>query len=83
MIRTSSRCLTRQRWRGTLQSPALAQQPLPYMAGPTDNINYVLAVGDPLRPGTMYWCKGSNLDSAPDTNQMEVTDPSEPLVNVA
>jgi len=36
-----------------------------------------------LRPGTLYWCKGSNLDSAPDTNQMDVTDPSEPLVNGA
>ena len=31
--------------------------------------------------GTLYWCKGSNLDSAPDTNQMDVTDPSEPLIN--
>lgn len=63
--------------------PALAQQPLPYMFGPTDNINFVFAVGDPLRPGTLYWCKGNNLDSAPDTNQLEVTDPGEPLVNGA
>ena len=30
-----------------------------------------------------YWCSGSNLDSAPDTNQMDVTDPGEPLVNGA
>lgn len=66
-----------------IAEPALAQQPLPYMWGPTDNINFVYAVGDPLRPGTLYWCKGNNLDSAPDTNQLEVTDPSEPLVNGA
>jgi hypothetical protein len=66
-----------------IAEPALAQQPLPYMFGPTDNINFVFAVGDPLRPGTLYWCKGSNLDSAPDTNQLEVTDPSEALVNGA
>ncbi len=66
-----------------IPEPILAAQPLPYMWGPTDNINYVYAVGDPLRPGTLYWCKGSNLDAAPDTNQQDVTDPSEPLVNGA
>ncbi|HEX5426659.1 MAG TPA: hypothetical protein VFW94_24315 [Candidatus Acidoferrales bacterium] len=66
-----------------IAEPDLAAQPLAYLFGPTDNINYTFAVGDPLRPGTLYWCKGSNLDSAPDTNQMEVTDPSEPLVNGA
>ncbi len=64
-----------------IAEPALAQQPMPYLFGPTDNINFIFGVGDPLRPGTLYWCKGSNLDSAPDTNQMDVTDPSEPLVN--
>ena len=64
-----------------IAEPGLAQQPLPYLFGPTDNINFIFGVGDPLRPGTLYWCKGSNLDSAPDTNQMDVTDPSEPLVN--
>ena len=53
------------------------------MWGPTDNINFAYAVGDPLRPGTLYWCKGSNLDSAPDTNSQDVTDPGEPLVNGA
>ena len=66
-----------------IAQPILANQPLPYMFGPTDNINFVFAVGDPLRPGTLYWCKGSNLDSWPDTNQMDVTNPSETLVNGA
>lgn len=66
-----------------IQEPILAAQPLPYVWGPTDNVNYAFAVGDSLRPGTLYWCKGSNLDSAPDTNQLDVTDPSEPLVNGA
>jgi hypothetical protein len=66
-----------------IPEPILAAQPLPYMWGPTDNINFAFAVGDPLRPGTLYWCKGSNLDSAPDTNQQDVTDPSEALVNGA
>jgi hypothetical protein len=66
-----------------IAEPILAAQPLAYIWGPTDNINYAFGVGDPLRPGTLYWSKGSNLDSWPDTNQMDVTDPSEPLVNGA
>ena len=33
-----------------IAEPELANQPLAYMAGPTDNIDYVLAVGDKLRP---------------------------------
>lgn len=66
-----------------IAEPVLANQPLPYWFGPTDNINYVFAVGDPLRPGTLYWSKGSNLDSWPDTNQFDITDPSEALVNGA
>jgi len=66
-----------------IPEPILAAQPLPYLFGPTDNINFTFGVGDPLRAGTLYWCKGSNLDSAPDTNQLDVTDPGEPLVNGA
>ena len=64
-----------------INEPILAAQPLPYLFGPTDNINFIYGVGDPLRPGTLYWCEGSNLDSAPDTNQQDVTDPNEALVN--
>lgn len=66
-----------------IPEPILAAQPLPYLFGPTDNINFAFGLGDPLRPGTLYWCAGSNFDSAPDTNQLDVTDPSEPLVNGA
>jgi hypothetical protein len=64
-----------------IAEPILAAQPLPYMWGPTDNVNFAYGCGDPLRPGTLYWCKGNNLDSAPDTNQEDVTSPSEPLQN--
>ena len=66
-----------------IEQPILAAQPLAYIWGPTDNINYAFGVGDPLRPGTLYWCQGSNLDAAPDTNQQDLTDPGEPLVNGA
>jgi len=64
-----------------IAEPILAAQPLPYMWGPTDNVAFAFAVGDPLRPGTLYWSKGNNLDAAPDTNQQDVTSPSEPLQN--
>lgn len=66
-----------------IAEPILAAQPLAYLFGPTDNINFAFGVGDPLRPGTLYWSKGSNLDAWPDTNQADVTDPSETLVNGA
>ena len=64
-----------------IAEPILAAQPLPYMWGPTDNVSFMFACGDPLRPGTLYWTKGNNPDSAPDTNQQDLTSPSEPLVN--
>jgi len=66
-----------------IAEPDLANQPLAYWFGPTDNINFVFAVGDTYRPGTLYWSEGSNLDSWPQTNQFDVTDPSEALVNGA
>jgi hypothetical protein len=66
-----------------IEEPILAAQPLPYLFGPTDNINFTFGVGDPLNPGDLYWCAGSNLDAAPQTNQLNVTDPSEPLINGA
>jgi hypothetical protein len=66
-----------------IPEPILAAQPLPILFGPTDNVNYCFGLGDPLRPGTLYWCAGNNLDSAPDTNQIEVTDPGEALVGGA
>jgi len=65
----------------TISEPILAAQPLPYLWGPSDNIPFACGCGDKLRLGTMYWCEGNNLDSAPDTNQQDLTDPSEPLVN--
>lgn len=64
-----------------IAEPDLAAQPLPCLWGPTDNVAFFFGVGDPLRPGTLYWSKGNNPDSAPDTNQQDVTSPSEPLIN--
>ena len=64
-----------------IAEPILANQPLPSLWGPTDNSAYMFGCGDPNRPGTLYYTKGNNPDSAPDTNQIEVTSPSEPLMN--
>lgn len=65
----------------SLPRATLLAQRLPALWGPTDNTGFFFAVGDPLRPGTLYFTKGNNPDSAPDTNQIEVTSPSEPLIN--
>jgi len=62
-----------------IYEPALARQFLPYMFGP-DASGTVLAVGDPLRPGTLYFAKPSQPDSAPDSYNIEITPPSEPLL---
>jgi hypothetical protein len=64
-----------------IEEPILANQTLPYVWGPSDNIPYACACGDEINQGTMYWCAGNNLDAAPETNQLAVTDPSESLVN--
>jgi len=62
-----------------IYEPAIARQFLPYMWGPDVN-GTVFAVGDPLRPGTLYFAKGNNPDSAPDAFNMELVTPSEPLM---
>jgi hypothetical protein len=62
-----------------IYEPAVARQFLPYMWGPDVN-GTVFAVGDPLRPGTLYFAKGNNPDSAPDAFNMELVPPSEPLM---
>lgn len=63
----------------SIYEPALANQPLPYMFGP-DAAGTVFAVGDPLRPGTLYFAKNYAPDQAPDAYNIEITPPSEPLL---
>lgn len=62
-----------------VNEPVVANQPLPYAWGP-DAYGTVFACGDPLRLGTVYWTKPFQPDSAPDTNNLEITSPSEPLL---
>ena len=63
----------------SIYEPALANQHLPYMWGP-DAAGTVFAVGDSLRPGTLYFAKNYAPDAAPDSYNIEITAPSEPLL---
>lgn len=66
----------------SITEPSLAAQPSPVLWGPTPDNAGSFAFGlDPLNPGQLVWTLGNNFDSAPDTNRMDVTSPSEPLMN--
>lgn len=43
--------------------------------------NKICGVGDPLNPGFMYFGNNDNPDGASDNGYIEVTSPSEPLLN--
>lgn len=62
-----------------IQEPLIARVFLPYMWGP-DASGTVFAVGDQFRPGTCYFTKNNNPDAAPDKYNVEITNPSEPLI---
>jgi hypothetical protein len=62
-----------------IAQPILAQQPLPSMWGP-DAYGFVHACGDTNQPGAYKWTKAYNPDSAPDTNTILLTSPSEALM---
>jgi hypothetical protein len=63
-----------------VNEPVVARQFLPYMDGP-DAYGIFFAVGDPLRPGGVYWAQSYAPDSAPQTNYLELCSPSEPLMH--
>ena len=42
---------------------------------------YMFAVGDNINPGTLYWTKPNSPDTASDTGFLEITSPSDGLVN--
>lgn len=68
----------------SLPEPTIQGNPLPVMWGPfggTQFGNVMFAVGDKIQPGNLYWTKPSSPDTASDTGFVEVTSPSEPLMN--
>jgi hypothetical protein len=52
-----------------------------YGAWLDESNNRILAVGDPLNPGLMYFANSDNPDGASDSGYIEITSPSEPLLN--
>lgn len=74
--------LTGATW--VMTNPEKMCQALPCIWGPfggglTGIFNF--AVGDPLRPGAIYWSKGNHPESSPGTNVLDITNASEPLMN--
>ena len=68
----------------TCPSPEIWHQPLPFIWGPFGGGFtgvFIFACGDPLDLGAIKWTKGNAPGSAPDTNRLNVTSPSEPLQN--
>ena len=62
-----------------IYEPELANVPLPFLWGPTAEGGTVFGCGDPYRPGTLYFSKNFNPDSTPDSYNLELSPPSEPL----
>jgi hypothetical protein len=52
---------------------------LPYIFGPFLG-KYILAAGDPNRPGHLYWTNAERPDGADIANNVRVSSPSEPLI---
>ena len=51
----------------------------PFGGGLTGIFNF--GVGDPQRPGAIYWSKGNHPESSPGANVLDITNASEPLMN--
>lgn len=63
----------------SILEPNVANAHLPYLWGP-DAAGTVFAAGDSLRPGSFYFSKSNEPDSAPDSFNQELTPPSEPIL---
>lgn len=66
-----------------LKEPTIMGQPMPVLwsyGGQQIGV-FMFACGDTYNPGYLYWSKSNDPDSASDSNNLEVTSPSEPLLN--
>ena len=66
-----------------IKQATIMGQPLPALWGPYSQASalFCFACGDSYQPGVVFLTKGNNPDSAPDVLQIEVTSPSEPMMN--
>lgn len=62
-----------------INEPAVANRHLPYLWGP-DASGTVFGVGDQFRPGTVSFAKNFAPDSVPDSYNIEISPPTEPLM---
>ena len=54
-------------------------QPIPVLFGPVQGL--LFGLGDPYRPGDIYWCKPDEPDHWPADNHANICAPSEELMN--
>jgi hypothetical protein len=59
--------------------PVVQGVPLPALWGPFEGFTF--ACGDPNNPGVLYFTKQNSPDSTTETHKIEITSPSEPLMN--
>jgi hypothetical protein len=66
-----------------INNATLLGQPMPAWWGPyaEGTAAFFFACGDAFQPGVLFLTNGNDPDAASDTLQIEVTSPSEPLVN--
>lgn len=69
--------LTSQTWE--IEQPLLLGQPLPCLWGPFEEC--LFSAGDTRNPHIVYWTNPKNPDGTTDVNFLEVTAPSEPILN--
>jgi hypothetical protein len=74
--------LTNVNW--LIQAPRLLAQPLPAMWGPFGGGTFepvVFACGSQNQPGHVFWTRPGNADANSQYGSLELTSPSEPLIN--
>jgi hypothetical protein len=66
---------------GVKEATAIFETPLPWAWGPYAG-RYIFAVGDPERPGVVYWTKGAPApDNSGEIYATQVSSSAEPLIN--
>jgi hypothetical protein len=62
-----------------IYEPQIANEPLPFLWGPSAEGGTMFGAGDSFRPGNVSFAKNFNPDSAPDRYNLELSPPSEPV----
>jgi len=62
-----------------IPEPILQGQPMPCFWGPLNDTFF--GCGDPVNPQRLYWTNPGDADTTRQTNWLDITTPSEPLMN--